>query len=54
MEGDTTMYYISNLLKELNIKVSAISRGISIGGELEFADEVTLGRSIVNRTNYTL
>lgn len=54
MEGDTTMYYISNLLKDSNVKISAISRGISIGGELEFADEITLGRSIINRTNYSI
>ncbi|MBC8343323.1 MAG: recombination protein RecR [Bacteroidetes bacterium] len=54
MEGDTTMYYVSNLLQKNNMKISAISRGISIGGELEFADEITLGRSIINRTSYSI
>jgi recombination protein RecR len=53
MEGDTTMFYISKQIQDQSVKLSAISRGISIGGELEFADEITLGRSIVNRTNYT-
>ncbi|MEA3494725.1 MAG: recombination mediator RecR [Bacteroidota bacterium] len=52
MEGDTTMFYISKQLKNKKIKLSAISRGISVGGELEFADEITLGRSIKNRTTY--
>ena len=51
MEGDTTMFYISKQLKN-NIKVSTIARGISIGGELEYADEITLGRSIKNRIPY--
>jgi len=54
MEGDATMFYISNQLKGHQIKLSAISRGISIGGDLEYADEVTLGRSILNRTNYSV
>ena len=52
MEGDTTNFYIYKRLKEFNITVSTIARGISIGDELEYADEVTLGRSIVNRTLY--
>lgn len=50
MEGDTTAFYITKLLKEFNIKVTTIARGISVGSELEFADEVTLGRSIATRT----
>jgi recombination protein RecR len=49
MEGDTTAFYISKRLKERNIKISTIARGIAIGGELEYADEVTLGRSITAR-----
>jgi recombination protein RecR len=52
MEGDTTNFYIYKRLKEFNITVSTIARGISIGDELEYADEVTLGRSIINRTLY--
>lgn len=54
LEGDTTMYYIGKELEGKNIKVSVISRGISVGGELEFADEITLGRSIVLRTPYKI
>lgn len=50
MEGDTTNFYISRLLKLYQVKVSVIARGISVGNELEYTDEVTLGRSIVNRT----
>ncbi len=49
MEGDTTNFYIYKQIKDLNIKISAIARGISVGDELEYADEVTLGRSIINR-----
>ena len=52
MEGDTTNFYIYKRLKEFNLTISTIARGVSIGDELEFADEVTLGRSIVNRTLY--
>lgn len=52
IEGETTMYYISKKLQGLNIKVSTIARGISFGGDLEYADEVTLGRSIVSRVPY--
>ena len=52
MEGDTTNFYIYKRLKEFNLTVSTIARGISIGDELEYADEITLGRSIVNRTLY--
>lgn len=52
MEGDTTTFYITKRLKEFNIKVSTIARGIPIGGELEYMDEITLGRSITSRVNY--
>ena len=50
MEGDTTNFYIYKKLSPYNIKISMIARGISIGDEIEYADEVTLGRSIINRT----
>ncbi len=53
MEGDTTSFFISRKLKERGIKVSTIARGIPIGGELEYTDEVTLGRSILTRVNYS-
>jgi len=53
MEGDTTAFYISKKLKD-TIKVTAISRGIAIGGELEYADEITLGRSILGRIPYKI
>lgn len=54
MEGDTTVFYLSKKLKEMNIKISTISRGIAIGGELEYADEITLGRSIALRVPYSV
>lgn len=53
MEGDTTNFYIYRKLQQYNIKLSVIARGISVGDELEYADEITLGRSIVNRTPFT-
>ncbi|MCF8233819.1 MAG: recombination mediator RecR [Bacteroidales bacterium] len=52
VEGDTTNYFIYKKLKDFNISISTIARGISIGDELEYADEVTLGRSILNRTPF--
>lgn len=52
MEGDTTNFYISRKLALLDVKLSVIARGISVGDELEYTDEVTLGRSIVNRTPF--
>ena len=52
MEGDTTGFYLSRKLKLAGVKISALSRGISIGGELEYADEITLGRSIASRIPY--
>lgn len=52
MEGDTTVFYLSKKMKELGVNISTISRGIAIGGELEYADEITLGRSIALRVPY--
>lgn len=52
MEGDTTNFYISRKLKDKDVKLSIIARGISVGDELEYTDEVTLGRSILNRTPF--
>lgn len=52
MEGDTTAFYITKKLKAMGVKVTTIARGIPIGGELEYADELTLGRSILTRTIY--
>lgn len=52
MEGDTTNFYIFKKLAPYDVKVSIIARGISIGDEIEYADEVTLGRSILNRTPF--
>ena len=52
MEGDTTIFYINKLLQPLGINVSTIARGIPVGDELEYTDEVTLGRSIVQRIPY--
>ncbi len=52
MEGDTTNFYIYRKLQSYGLKVSIIARGVSIGDEIEYADEVTLGRSIMNRTPF--
>jgi len=54
IEGETTIYYISKLLAEFDISISVIARGVAFGGELEYADEITLGRSIESRTPYQL
>jgi recombination protein RecR len=54
MEGDTTAFYIAKKLVHFTIKISSIARGIPIGGELEYADEITLGRSITTRVNYDM
>lgn len=51
MEGDTTNFYISRKLAVYDVRVSVIARGISVGDELEYTDEVTLGSAIVNRTS---
>ncbi len=52
MEGDTTNFFIYKKLKDLNVKISTLARGVSIGDELEYADEITLGRSIKNRMDF--
>lgn len=52
MEGDTTAFYVFRKLASFDVKVSMIARGISVGNELEYTDEVTLGRSIQNRTPF--
>lgn len=52
IEGETTVYYISKKLQETGVLVSAIARGVAFGGDLEYADELTLGRSIVARIPY--
>lgn len=52
MEGDTTNFYISRKLAGMDVKLTAIARGISVGNEIEYTDEVTLGRSIINRTPF--
>lgn len=53
MEGDTTNFYISRKLATYDVELSVIARGISVGDELEYTDEVTLGRAIINRTKMT-
>ena len=52
MEGDTTNFYIFRKLASSDVRISVIARGISVGNELEYTDEVTLGRSILNRTPF--
>lgn len=52
MEGDTTNFFLYRKLKPLGVKVSVIARGVAIGDEIEYADEVTLGRSILDRTTF--
>lgn len=52
MEGDTTNFYLNKQLKPLGVKVSTLATGVAIGDNLEFADEVTLGRSILNRVPF--
>jgi len=54
MEGDTTAFYISKRLQGIPMKFTSIARGIAIGGELEYADEITLGRSILGRIPYNV
>ncbi|MCQ2202632.1 MAG: recombination mediator RecR [Bacteroidales bacterium] len=54
MEGDTTNFYLYRRLAPYNIKVTTIARGVAIGDEIEYTDEVTLGRSLVNRVPYTV
>ncbi|TXK50481.1 recombination protein RecR [Pontibacter qinzhouensis] len=52
MEGDTTGFYLTRKLRDANVRITTIARGVPVGGELEYTDEITLGRSIVERTNY--
>ncbi|WP_256010595.1 recombination mediator RecR [Desertivirga xinjiangensis] len=52
MEGDTTIFYVYKRLKDLPVKISTIARGIAFGGEIEYVDEITLGRSIATRIPY--
>src|SRR5215217_2425850 len=52
MEGDTTLFYLYKRLKDFQIPITTIARGIAFGGELEYADEITLGRSIITRVPY--
>jgi recombination protein RecR len=52
MEGDTTAFYLFKKLKDAAINISTLARGIGVGDELQYADELTLGRSILNRTSY--
>jgi recombination protein RecR len=52
MEGDTTAFYLTKRLKETAVKMSTIARGVPVGGELEYTDELTLGRSLAMRTRY--
>jgi recombination protein RecR len=52
MEGDTTGFYLFKKLADKEVKVSVIARGIGIGAELEYTDEITLGRSIIHRTPF--
>ena len=52
MEGDTTSFYIYRKLAHLPITITTIARGVAVGDDLEYADEITLGRSIINRVNY--
>lgn len=52
LEGDTTNFFVSKKLRRYHVNITVIARGISVGNELEYADEVTLGRSILKRTPY--
>ncbi|MGB0522984.1 MAG: recombination mediator RecR [Flammeovirgaceae bacterium] len=52
MEADTTAFYITKKIRDFGVKISSIARGVPVGGELEYTDEVTLGRSIVGRVSY--
>jgi recombination protein RecR len=54
VEGDTTMFFLAKKMREFPVTISCISRGIAIGGEIEYADEITLGRSLMNRTEYKI
>lgn len=53
IEGETTLFYLSKQLQSYQVKISTIARGVAFGGELEYADELTLGRSIISRVPYS-
>jgi len=53
MEGDTTAFYITRKLRDFKVRITTIARGVPVGGELEYTDEITLGRSIIERTSYS-
>lgn len=53
MEGDTTNYYIYRRLRNTGVKITQLARGVSVGNEIEYTDEVTLGRSLLNRTPFS-
>lgn len=53
IEGETTLFYLSKQLQSFEVKISTIARGVAFGGELEYADELTLGRSIISRVPYS-
>jgi recombination protein RecR len=53
LEGDTTAFYIHKRIQPTNVRVSVIARGVPVGGDLEYADEITLGRSILSRTQFS-
>jgi len=52
IEGETTAFYISKILKDTDLRISFIARGVSFGGELQYVDALTLGRSIATRVPY--
>ena len=52
MEGDTTNFYIYRRIKDTGIKITTLARGVSVGDDLEYADEITLGRSLLNRMDF--
>jgi recombination protein RecR len=53
-EGDTTNFYLFRKLASFNINITTLSKGVSVGGELEYTDEITLGRSILNRIKFEM
>jgi recombination protein RecR len=54
IDGETTVYYLSKKLESVNVTISQIARGIAFGGELQYTDEITLGRSIIARLPYSI
>ena len=53
MEGDTTNFYLYRKLSEFGVKITVLARGVAVGNEIEYTDEITLGRSLVNRTLFS-